>query len=219
MSRFDRTAKRTFDLVAALFGLSLTSGLIGVVLLCAYCDTNRNPLFRQLRIGRNGCLFFMYKIRTMREIRGLSSTITTETDPRITQFGHYLRRSKLDELPQLFNVIRGDMSLVGPRPEVPTYLEQIRRQAPCVLSVRPGITGPATLKYRREEQLLAAQADPQTFNDRVLFPDKLQINQSYVRNFRFVDDLKLLWLTLFRRHDHENLQLNSIGHAPKRVAA
>jgi dTDP-4-amino-4,6-dideoxygalactose transaminase/lipopolysaccharide/colanic/teichoic acid biosynthesis glycosyltransferase len=196
MSTIQATLKRALDLALASVGLFALSGVIGIALACAYSDTGRNPLFRQLRIGRGGKLFYLYKIRTMRDVEGLTSTVTTETDPRITRLGRWLRRWKMDELPQLFNVIRGDMSLVGPRPEVPAYLDLIRREAPLILNVRPGITGPATLKYRHEEELLAQQKDPQRFNDRSLFPDKMRINELYVQNYRFLNDVRFVLQTV-----------------------
>jgi lipopolysaccharide/colanic/teichoic acid biosynthesis glycosyltransferase len=195
MSDFDHFAKRAFDFVVACSALVLLSGLIIGVLVIAYIDTKRNPLFRQTRIGRYGRHFVMYKVRTMRDVPGITTTITTQNDPRITRVGKWLRRLKLDELPQLVNVVRGDMSLVGPRPEVPKYLEFIRMQAPIVLSARPGVTGPATLKYRCEEKLLASQPDPEWFNDSYVLPDKLRINERYIREYRFMHDLKCLWQT------------------------
>jgi lipopolysaccharide/colanic/teichoic acid biosynthesis glycosyltransferase len=130
-----------------------------------------------------------------------------------------LRRWKIDELPQLVNVLRGDMSLVGPRPDVPAYLDQIRRQAPLVFSVRPGITGPASLKYRREEELLATQSDPQAFNDRILFPDKLRINEAYVRNYRFLTDLLYLWATVLPRRQDSSMYSVALDDGPSIQAA
>jgi lipopolysaccharide/colanic/teichoic acid biosynthesis glycosyltransferase len=187
--------KRAFDFVIALVGLALVGWLLGIAALCAHWDTGRTGIFRQQRIGRFGCLFWLYKIRTMRDLPGVTTTVTTCNDPRITRLGHVLRRWKIDELPQLVNVLRGDMSLVGPRPEVPAYLEQIRQAAPLVLSVRPGITGPASIKYRHEEQMLAAHEDAVAFNDQVIFPDKLRINEAYVRNHSVLMDLYYLWQT------------------------
>jgi lipopolysaccharide/colanic/teichoic acid biosynthesis glycosyltransferase len=197
-----RTVKRTFDVVVALVGLGLVGWMIVLAALWARRDTSGTGFFRQPRIGRNGRVFHIYKIRTMRDAIGPFTTVTTRCDPRITPFGAVLRHWKIDELPQLLNVLRGEMSLVGPRPDVPAYLDHIRRRAPLALTVRPGITGPASIKYRFEEQFLAAQPDPQTFNDCVLFPDKLRINEAYVRRYSFVTDLKYLWLTMFLRgHD------------------
>jgi lipopolysaccharide/colanic/teichoic acid biosynthesis glycosyltransferase len=197
MTRRAKLVKRPFDVVLAATGLALIGWLVGIVALCARWDTGRSGIFRQQRIGRGGQLFWLYKIRTMRDVPGIATTITTRDDPRITRLGRVLRRWKIDELPQLFNVLRGDMSLVGPRPEVPEYLDRIRREAPLVLSVRPGITGPASIKYRHEEQLLAAQANPTKFNDDIILPDKLRINEVYVCNCSFRSDIICLWQTVW----------------------
>jgi lipopolysaccharide/colanic/teichoic acid biosynthesis glycosyltransferase len=200
-----RAIKRTFDIVVALVGLGIVGWTIIPAALWARRESGGSGIFRQPRIGRNGRVFHIYKIRTMREGSEQSTTVTMTNDPRITRFGALLRHWKLDELPQLINVLRGDMSLVGPRPDVPAYLEQIRRDAPLALSVHPGITGPASIRYRCEEQLLAVVHDPQSFNDRVLFPDKLRINEAYVRNYSFLADLKYLWATVVPRRQATNL--------------
>lgn len=167
-----------------------------MAVICARYSTGSSGIFRQARIGRDGRIFFIYKIRTMRNLPGVTTTVTTDSDSRITRLGRMLRRWKIDELPQLVNVVRGEMSLVGPRPDVPEYLERIRREAPSVLSIRPGLTGPASIKYRGEEELLARQPDPQDYNDRVIFPDKLRINEAYVRNYRLLKDFYYLWQTV-----------------------
>jgi lipopolysaccharide/colanic/teichoic acid biosynthesis glycosyltransferase len=204
-----RAIKRMFDVVVALVGLALVFWIIVLAALRARRDTGSSGIFRQARIGRDGRVFFIFKIRTMRDACGPATNVTTARDPRITRVGAMLRHWKIDELPQLANVLRGDMSFVGPRPDVPEYLEQIRRQAPLVLSVRPGITGPASLKYRHEEDILASQRDPQTYNDRVIFPDKLRINETYVREYSFLSDLKYLWATVLPRCQKSSL--NSIA--------
>jgi dTDP-4-amino-4,6-dideoxygalactose transaminase/lipopolysaccharide/colanic/teichoic acid biosynthesis glycosyltransferase len=197
VSRFNRIVKRALDLAVATIALTLLCPLIIVAILGARRSTGGSGIFRQARIGRKGRIFSIYKIRTMREVAGVTTTVTTDSDRRITRFGRVLRRWKIDELPQLFNVVRGEMSLVGPRPDVPEYLDRIRREAPLVLTVRPGLTGPASIKYRREEQLLARERDPQDYNDRVIFPDKLRINEAYARDFRFLRDLLYLWQTVW----------------------
>jgi len=211
LSATQRAVKRAFDVVLSLAGLGLVGWIIILAARWARRETGGSGIFRQARIGRDGQVFYIYKIRTMRVVSGPASNVTTVRDRRITRFGAVLRRWKIDELPQLFNVLRGEMSLVGPRPDVPAYLERIRSEAPLVLSVRPGITGPASIKYRREEELLAAQADPQAYNDRVLIPDKLRINEAYVRNYRLLADLNYLWTTVFPRRQNESA--NSINYA------
>jgi lipopolysaccharide/colanic/teichoic acid biosynthesis glycosyltransferase len=182
-------------LTVAGVALVALSPLIAIAVVCARCSTGSSGIFRQARIGRGGRIFYIYKIRTMRSLLGVTTTVTTESDSRITRLGRVLRRWKIDELPQLVNVVRGEMSLVGPRPDVPEYLDRIRREAPLVLSIRPGLTGPASIKYRREEELLARQQNPQDYNDRVIFQDKLRINDAYVRNYGFLNDLYYLWQT------------------------
>jgi lipopolysaccharide/colanic/teichoic acid biosynthesis glycosyltransferase len=196
VTQFDRIVKRAFDLAVASIGLAFVGPVIAVAAICARWSTGGSGIFRQARIGQNGRIFFMYKIRTMRNVPGMTTTVTTETDERITRFGRFLRRWKIDELPQLLNVVRGQMSLVGPRPDVPEYLDRIRRDAPLVLTVRPGITGPASIKYRREEKMLARERDPQEYNDRVIFADKLRINEAYVRDYRLLRDVYYLWQTV-----------------------
>ena len=133
---------------------------------------------------------------TMRAVGG--STVTTANDARITPLGAKLRRYKLDELPQLWNVLKGDMSFVGPRPDVPGYMDRLEGEDRELLQLRPGITGPATLKYRDEEQLLAAQDDPQVYNDTVIWPDKVAINRTYLQNWSLMNDLRLIKKTVLK---------------------
>ena len=124
------------------------------------------------------------------------SSISVAGESRITPLGAILRRYKLDELPELWNVLCGDMSLVGPRPDVPGYADKLSGNDRGILELKPGITGPATLKYRNEEQILAAQDDPQKYNDEIIFPDKVKINLSYLSNHTFIGDLKIIMQTL-----------------------
>lgn len=189
-------AKRTFDLLGASLGLALTFWIILPAWLAASLDTRKNGLFTQDRIGRHGRIFKVIKIRTMRDVPGIETTVTTGEDLRITTLGRFWRRTKIDELPQLINVFKGDMSFVGPRPDVPGYADKLQGEDRLVLSVRPGITGPATLKYRDEEQLLAGVNDSVRYNNEVVWPDKVRINREYIRNWTFGGDLYYLWLTL-----------------------
>jgi lipopolysaccharide/colanic/teichoic acid biosynthesis glycosyltransferase len=189
--------KRGFDIVVSLFGLVLTSWLIILAWFAATVDTRQNGFFTQVRAGKDGHPFRIIKIRTMRRIPGMDSTVTVADDPRITQLGRLLRRTKIDELPQLLNVLAGHMSFVGPRPDVPEYAAALAGEDRVILSVRPGITGPATLKYRDEEAILAGQADPQRYNDEVIYPDKVRLNREYVETQSFVTDLEYIWRTLF----------------------
>ena len=131
----------------------------------------------------------------MRTIPDQITTVTTANDPRITKLGSFFRRSKIDELPQLINVLIGDMSFVGPRPDVPGYADKLTGDDRIILSIRPGITGPASLKYRNEELILAKQADPEEYNRTVIYPYKVKINKSYVETWEFTGDIHYIWRT------------------------
>lgn len=196
LSLTDATVKRVFDLTLALFGLLALWWLILFAALAARLDTGSSGFFIQKRIGKDGRPFRVIKIRTMRPIEGVDTTVTSERDTRITRLGCLLRHFKVDELPQLVNVLVGDMSFVGPRPDVPGFADELEGDDRVILSVRPGITGPATLKYRDEEALLADQDDPVEYNRTVIWPDKVKINRNYVENYRFRDDLRNIWQTI-----------------------
>lgn len=191
--------KRSFDLVASFVGLIVFSWLILICWLIASVETRSNGIFMQTRVGRYGQYFKVLKIKTMRPIADYNTTITQSRDPRITRSGAFFRKTKLDELPQLWNVLVGDMSFVGPRPDVPGYADRLEEEVQSVLlSVRPGITGPASLAYRNEEELLAAQSDPKRYNDEVIYPNKVRINLDYITNWRFNTDIKCIFKTIFR---------------------
>ena len=197
LSFSDSFLKRCFDVVVAFVGLSFSFWLILLAWVAASIDTRSNGLFIQKRVGRKGRLFKVVKIKTMRPIKSIDTTITAENDPRITRLGAFFRKTKIDELPQLWNVLLGQMSFVGPRPDVPGYADKLTGEQRVVLSIRPGITGPATLKYKNEEALLAAQSYPKKFNDEVIFPDKVKINIEYVYNYSFKRDIRYILQTLF----------------------
>ena len=182
--------KRTLDLVGAFVGLALTWWVIAIAYVVATIDTKASGFFLQERVGRNGKLFKVIKIRTMRDRPDVQTNVTTDRDPRVTVIGRILRKSKIDELPQLLNVLAGQMSFVGPRPDVPGFADRLQGEERLILSVRPGITGPATLAYRDEESLLAAQSDPEAFNRDVVYPDKVRLNLAYIRNYRLWTDLE-----------------------------
>ena len=150
----------------------------------------------QKRIGKNGKPFHICKFRTMLH-QSEGDTVTIADDPRITRMGHWLRHSKVDCLTELVNVFIGQMSFVGPRPDVPGYADQLQGDDRRILQLRPGITGPASIKYRNEEELLAQQSDPKAFNDTVIWPDKVKINLSYLDNWSFFGDIKLILKTVF----------------------
>jgi lipopolysaccharide/colanic/teichoic acid biosynthesis glycosyltransferase len=189
--------KRLFDVAMALAGLMLLGWVIALAALVARLETGEPGLFVQSRIGRHGKPFDLYKIRTMRSSNMLQSTITSLNDTRITKFGKIFRRTKIDELPQLYNVLVGDMSLVGPRPDVAGFADLLQGEDRALLSIRPGITGPATLIYRDEESLLARVEDPESYNREVLFPQKVRINLDYIRNYSLIGDIKYILRTVF----------------------
>jgi lipopolysaccharide/colanic/teichoic acid biosynthesis glycosyltransferase len=194
MTRQDFVVKRLFDIVVSAAALLLLWPLIGIAWFLAGRNTDESGMFTQQRVGRHGKLFTIYKIRTMRKNSGTS--VTTLNDARITSLGRYLRRLKIDELPQLWNVLRGDMSLVGPRPDVPGYMDALQGQNQILLELRPGITGPATLKYRDEEKFIGDAEDPEKFNDEVIWPDKVRINMEYMHDYSFARDIRYLLATV-----------------------
>ena len=188
--------KYVFDRVAALLGLLLIWWLLIVVAILIKVKMPGGPaLFRQTRIGRHGKPFTIYKFRTMTVGHG-GSSVSVAGESRITPLGAVLRRYKIDELPELWNVLVGDMSFVGPRPDVPGYADRLQGDDREVLELRPGITGPASLKYRNEEELLAAVENPQEYNDTVIYPDKVRINRYYLHNYSFMKDIKMIVCTV-----------------------
>jgi lipopolysaccharide/colanic/teichoic acid biosynthesis glycosyltransferase len=189
--------KRIFDFIAALLGLILLSIPMTIIGSLIWITSGLPILFAQERVGRNGKIFLIKKFRTMvvREIK--DSSITVVNDKRITSIGHYLRRWKLDELPQLWNVLMGEMSFVGPRPDVPGYIDKLQGSDRRLLMLRPGITGPATLAYRNEEEILAKVSTPVEYNDKIIYPDKVRINLKYLDNCSFSEDLRYIFQTIF----------------------
>jgi len=192
-------AKRGIDLTAAVVGLALTWWVIVAAAAVSARVHRASGFFVQTRVGRFGHPFQLIKIRTMREAPHATTNVTTSLDSRITHYGAWLRRTKLDELPQLINVLRGEMSLVGPRPDVPGFADRLEGDDRIVLSVRPGITGPASLAYRNEEAILARVSDPERYNREVIYPDKVRLNRAYVTEYTLLGDVRLLFLTVFGR--------------------
>ena len=188
---------RLRDSLLALAGLILLAPLFAALALAvAVCD-GRPIFFCQRRVGRHGRDFTLYKFRTMRPAAGAEAgAFDAGNAARVTPLGRWLRRTKLDELPQLWNVLRGDMALVGPRPEVRKWVEAYPSRWPYVLSVRPGITDPAAIRFCHEEDLLAAAADPEAEYRAVILPQKLALYEQYVRRRGFWTDLAILWQTL-----------------------
>lgn len=187
--------KWIFDRMAALLGLVALCWLLALVAVLIRICMPGPVLFRQRRVGRGGRLFTMVKFRTM-TVHHSGSTVSVAGESRITPLGARLRRWKLDELPELWNVLLGDMSLVGPRPDVPGYADALTGSDRDMLLLRPGITGPASLKYRNEEELLARVDDPQRYNDEVIFPDKVRLNLLYLHDHTLLLDLRLIMATV-----------------------
>ena len=191
--------KYIFDRLGSLFGLIIASPLLLIVAILIKIKMPGGPvIFKQKRVGKDGKLFTIYKFRTMLVSHNQSS-ISVAGEKRITPFGEKLRRYKIDELPELWNILKGEMSFVGPRPDVPGYADCLQGNARRMLSLRPGITGPASLKYRDEEYLLAQQQNPQEYNDHVIFPDKVRLNLYYLDHYSFGDDIRILFATILGR--------------------
>lgn len=191
--------KYIFDKLMALVGLLVLWPVLLIVAILIKVKMPGGPvIFKQRRVGRNGNLFTMYKFRSMTVGHG-GSSVSVAGESRITPLGAKLRKYKLDELPELWNVLIGDMSFVGPRPDVPGYADQLQGDDREVLKLRPGITGPSSLKYRDEEELLAKQRDPKKYNDEVIFPDKVRINRYYLHHYSFIKDIQMILCTVFGR--------------------
>ncbi len=188
--------KRLFDFTAAFVGLVVLSPLMLLMAALVRLTSPGPALFIQERVGRQGRLFRCAKFRTMRPGSQAQGSITTAADSRVTPLGRVLRRYKLDELPQLWNVLTGRMSFVGPRPDVPGYADRLRGADRRLLRLRPGITGPATLLFRHEEDLLRMARDPKAFNDSVIYPEKLRINLEYLDNMSFGKDMGYILATV-----------------------
>lgn len=191
--------KYIFDRVVALMGLLLLWPVFVVIALLILIKMPGGPVFfQQARVGRGGKLFTIYKFRTMRTSHD-GTSVTVAGQSRITPLGAVLRRYKLDELPELWNVLVGDMSFVGPRPDVPGYADLLVGEDREILQLRPGITGPASMKYRNEEELLARQEHPHRYNDDVLFPDKVRLNRYYLHHYSFAKDIQMIVCTVLGR--------------------
>jgi lipopolysaccharide/colanic/teichoic acid biosynthesis glycosyltransferase len=194
--------KRLFDITFAILGLTILSPVLIILSFLIIITSKGSVLYSQKRVGRQGRLFTLNKFRTMVHNADTMTggSITVENDDRITSIGKLLRRWKLDELPTILSVLKGDMSFVGPRPDVPGYADILVGESRRVLEMRPGITGPATLKYSNEEKLLAGVDNHKKYNDEVIFPDKVQINLEYMDNWSLWIDIKIIFKTIFRKN-------------------
>ena len=189
--------KRIFDILLSAFAIFLFFPVLFIVSFLIVIDSGFPIFFLQKRIGRGAKEFNIIKFRTMK-INSDNITITVSDDNRITRFGKYLRKTKIDELPEIFNVLFGQMSFVGPRPDVKGYTDKLKGANRKILDLRPGITGPASLKYYNEEYILSKKSNPKKYNDEVIFPDKVKINLDYFYNRSFFLDLKIIFATIFR---------------------
>lgn len=186
-----------FDRFWALIGLLVLWPVLLIVLVLVKVKMPGGPvIFVQKRVGRHGKLFTMHKFRTM-TVNHSGSSVSVAGEARITPLGATLRKYKLDELPELWDVLIGNMSFVGPRPDVPGYADQLQGEDRRVLELRPGITGPASLKYRDEEVLLAKVEKPIEYNDTVIYPDKVRINLYYLDHYSFIKDIQMIVCTIF----------------------
>ena len=189
--------KRLFDLIASGCGLLVLSPLFLILAIWVKLDSPGPVFYRQIRVGRNNKDFNLFKFRSMRVGSDKKGLITVGGhDPRVTRSGYYIRKYKLDEFPQLINVFIGDMSLVGPRPEVRKYVDLYTPEQMHVLDVRPGITDMASICYRNENELLETVADPETYYQTVIMQDKLRINLEYVKHHSFLGDIRLIFKTI-----------------------
>jgi len=191
------TAKRVFDLALAILLIPLILP-VSIVLIILAKIFNGRGLFVQNRVGRYGELFQLYKICSMKQVEGYSTNITTDNDPRITTFGRIIRKTKLDEFPQILNVLKGDMSFVGPRPDVIEAYQDLSVEDAVLLCVRPGITGVASVAFKDEEGLLASVDNPEDYNRNVVFPVKVELNKDYVKEQSILLDLKIMIQTVIK---------------------
>lgn len=188
--------KRVFDFILATLGLLLLAPVFVLIALLIWLTDGRPVFYLHKRVGKNGKSFFMYKFRSMRNSKEDGAQLTVDIDPRITSIGHFIRKYKIDELPQLINVLKGEMSFVGPRPEVEKYVALYTAEQKKVLEFMPGITDLASLTYRNESELLAQQANPEKYYIEVILPHKAQLNLQYGSTAGLISDLKLIMKTV-----------------------
>ncbi|ELR99052.1 sugar transferase [Gloeocapsa sp. PCC 73106] len=189
--------KRLFDLVSSSLGLIVVSPLLSIIAIWIKIDSPGPIIFQQTRVGKGGKEFKIYKFRTMFvNAETLGKSITVGNDFRITKAGKLLRKYKLDELPQLVNVFKGEMSLVGPRPEVPRYVAFYTSEQRQVLKIRPGITDLASIRFRNESEILAQSEDPEAFYINNIIPQKIALNQQYIQRASLATDLIIIWQTI-----------------------
>lgn len=190
--------KRIFDLIISIIGIIILCPLFIILYLIIFIFSGYPVIFKQIRFGQYGKNFTIFKFRTM-VVSKEKNFISTSNDRRITKVGGILRKLKLDEIPELLNIVKGEMSLVGPRPDMPEYIEKINENDRIILNLKPGLTGPASLKYINEEEILANVPDPKWYNDNIIFPDKVRINKLYIEQWSFFLDIKIILHTIIRK--------------------
>lgn len=190
--------KRIFDLFFAIFGIIFFSPIFLIISILIKFDSKGEVLFKQTRVTQNGKEFKIYKFRTMKKDSEGDKQITVGEDNRITKIGRILRKTKLDELPQLFNIIKGDMSFVGPRPEVPKYVAYYTEEQRDILKVRAGITDYASIYFSDESEILGQQANPEKYYIEEIMPYKIKLNKKYIDNMGILTDIKIIVLTIFK---------------------
>ena len=199
MNKLNQVIKRIFDFLLSLFGIIILSPIFIIVSIAIKLDSKGSILFLQKRVGRHGKEFNIYKFRTMvTDAEKLGKQITVGKDNRITKVGAFLRKFKIDELPQLLNVLKGDMSLVGPRPEVPKYVALYNEEQRKVLDIRPGITDMASLRYKDENDILGKVDNPEEYYINVIMKDKLNLNLEYIEKSNVFFDIYLILKTIIK---------------------
>lgn len=190
--------KRLFDLLLSILGIVFLLPFFIIVSILIKLDSDGDIIFRQTRVTKNGKEFKIFKFRTMRPDTEKQGQITIGADNRITSIGNFLRKTKLDELPQLFNIVIGDMSFVGPRPEVPKYIRMYTKDQKEILKVRAGITDYASIYFSNESEILGQQKDPEKFYIEKIMPYKIELNKKYIKEAGAITDIKIIFLTIFK---------------------
>tara|TARA_A100001035_G_scaffold230112_1_gene191979 strand:- start:180 stop:767 length:588 start_codon:yes stop_codon:yes gene_type:complete len=190
--------KRIFDIIISVFAIIILSPLFLLISIVIKLTSKGPIFFIQERIGLKGSIFKIIKFRTMINDHNSLNVVSIKNDSRITVVGKILRKYKLDEIPELINVLVGSMSLVGPRPDVPGYVDLLKGENRKILTLKPGITGPASLKYFNEEEILSSKKNPKDYNDKIIFPDKVKINLDYYYKNNIWIDIKIIFATIFK---------------------
>lgn len=190
MTNTEKNIKRLFDVFFACIGLIVLGWFILIMILVSKIGIGGNGVFKQKRVGQYGKLFTIYKIETIHPKE------TKKENPQILKLGKWLRNSKIDEFPQLWNVLIGTMSLVGPRPDLPGFADKLEGESEIILSVKPGITGPASLFFKNEEEILKKQLKPIQYNKEVIWPRKVEINKEYIKKYSFIKDIQYILKTI-----------------------